>query len=176
MEKTCLKCGKEKPISEFYSFKRDGELKPTSQCKKCICATVDRRRKLKESTDPDWVMKEAERHRKKQEKYRKLGRANVSTGAKKREVMKRWEKNNPLKYAAKILCGNSIRDGKLIPKNCEVCGKKKTDAHHEDYTKPLEVHWLCRKHHTERHVEINDAKRRAKVEAARAKLNPLVLT
>lgn len=38
------------------------------------------------------------------------------------------------------------RRGKLIPKGCEICGRK-AQKHHEDYSKPLEVRWLCRDHH-----------------------------
>jgi hypothetical protein len=38
---------------------------------------------------------------------------------------------------------------------CRVCGNPKTDAHHDDYTKPLEVDWLCRLHHIARHKELD---------------------
>jgi hypothetical protein len=51
---------------------------------------------------------------------------------------------------------NAIKTGKLLKQPCEVCGKsleiaKTAHAHHEDYNKPLEVIWLCRTHHAERH-------------------------
>ena len=33
--------------------------------------------------------------------------------------------------------------GKLKPKPCESCGDPKAQKHHDDYSKPLEVRWLC---------------------------------
>jgi len=45
--------------------------------------------------------------------------------------------------------------GGLQPQPCAVCGCEKAVAHHEDYTKPLDVTWLCRTHHQLRHSEIN---------------------
>lgn len=45
----------------------------------------------------------------------------------------------------------------IIPKlPCERCGEAKSQAHHEDYSKPLEVIWLCQTHHAERHRELRD--------------------
>jgi hypothetical protein len=35
----------------------------------------------------------------------------------------------------------------LVPQPCEVCGATKVEKHHPDYSKPLEVRWLCREHH-----------------------------
>src|SRR4051812_39153823 len=43
----------------------------------------------------------------------------------------------------------ALRKGVLTRQPCEVCGSEKSQAHHEDYSKPLEVRWLCRPHHTE---------------------------
>lgn len=55
--------------------------------------------------------------------------------------------------------------GDLIPGPCRVCGgDKNIDAHHEDYTRPLDVTWLCQFHHKERHREMRAAALKVKVE------------
>jgi ribosomal protein S27AE len=46
----------------------------------------------------------------------------------------------------------AIESGKLIRQPCERCGELKTDAHHEDYGKSLDVIWLCRSCHVKRHL------------------------
>lgn len=51
---------------------------------------------------------------------------------------------------------HKIRSGKLKREPCEVCGNMRSQAHHEDYSKPLEVVWLCAFHHKARHREINE--------------------
>lgn len=61
----------------------------------------------------------------------------------------------PLKAIARHAVQNAIRDGKLKKQPCERCGKHDgVHAHHEDYRFPLQVMWLCRKHHAERHMEL----------------------
>jgi hypothetical protein len=35
---------------------------------------------------------------------------------------------------------------------CEVCGLDEAERHHEDYSKPLVVKWLCRKCHLAEHA------------------------
>ena len=45
----------------------------------------------------------------------------------------------------------ALANGSLLREPCEVCGAEKVDAHHDDYSKPLSVRWLCRKHHLEHH-------------------------
>lgn len=49
----------------------------------------------------------------------------------------------------------AIKSGELVRRSCEVCGKVKAQAHHEDYAKPLEVTWLCSYCHFQRHKQIN---------------------
>jgi len=47
-----------------------------------------------------------------------------------------------------------MRNGRLPKQPCKVCGEVKTQAHHEDYSKPLEVVWLCAACHKKRHQEL----------------------
>ncbi len=55
-----------------------------------------------------------------------------------------------------------LRSGKLIrPKSCSQCGSEcKPDGHHDDYSKPAEVRWLCCSCHAKAH-RIAVARRRA---------------
>lgn len=45
----------------------------------------------------------------------------------------------------------AIRKGKLNRGVCEVCRSPEVEAHHDDYSKPLVVRWLCDQHHTGTH-------------------------
>ena len=45
--------------------------------------------------------------------------------------------------------------GDLIRSPCMICGSDSDiHAHHDNYDKPLDVVWLCRSHHNERHVSL----------------------
>lgn len=62
-----------------------------------------------------------------------------------------YRRRNALKYKAHNAVNNAIRDGLMVKMDCEVCGSKMAEAHHDDYTKPLSVRWLCDTHHKEVH-------------------------
>lgn len=49
---------------------------------------------------------------------------------------------------------HAIKSGKLTrPDRCERCGREGyVDGHHHDYSKPLDVEWLCRRCHMAHHV------------------------
>lgn len=64
---------------------------------------------------------------------------------------KMLRQKDPAKYAARLALTKALRNGTLTRQPCEVCGNPATDGHHDDYTKPLDVRWLCRKHHGEHH-------------------------
>jgi hypothetical protein len=63
----------------------------------------------------------------------------------------RFRERYPVKAAAHDAVKDALRAGKLTRQPCEVCGKPRGHAHHDDYRKPLEVRWLCRDHHLEWH-------------------------
>lgn len=50
----------------------------------------------------------------------------------------------------------AIRDGTLVPTPCVRCSDpdKKVVAHHDDYSRPLDVTFLCEKCHKDRHREL----------------------
>ncbi len=62
----------------------------------------------------------------------------------------RAKSKNPLRFKAMQAVQTAVRNGTLVRLPCK-CGDSKSEAHHKDYTKPLEVEWLCRKHHVEAH-------------------------
>lgn len=52
------------------------------------------------------------------------------------------------------LVRSAIKSGRLKRKPCEECGAAEAHAHHDDYSKPLDVRWLCRKHHARAHPPV----------------------
>jgi hypothetical protein len=68
-----------------------------------------------------------------------------------RRYLQKRRKNNPDKSRAWSLANDEVRAGKLAKQPCEVCGATNAHKHHADYSKPLEIRWLCRKHRLELH-------------------------
>lgn len=59
------------------------------------------------------------------------------------------------KQSARRLVRLAFSRGELEKLPCQRCGAtQRIHAHHEDYSMPLDVVWLCPKHHSERHKEI----------------------
>lgn len=62
------------------------------------------------------------------------------------------EDEKVIRKAARDILQRSIKQGRIKRLSCEKCGSSiNVEAHHDDYTKPLEVIWLCREHHAEHH-------------------------
>jgi len=117
----------------FYVHKRmaDGHL---NKCKNCAKKDVHKR-----YDDPISRKKIVEYERK---RFQNPERKKMVL-----EYQRKRRIKSPGKYKARQKVSNAIRDGRLIRKPCEICGDPKSQAHHDDYRKYLEVNWYCRKHH-----------------------------
>ena len=51
------------------------------------------------------------------------------------------------KYEARGAAAAAINRGEIVKTPCEICKSHTVDAHHDDYSKPLQVRFLCRSHH-----------------------------
>lgn len=137
MAKECFKCHETKPLRDFYRHPKmaDGRL---GKCKDCTKRDVTNNRAA-------FILE-----------IRAYDRERAKTPERRGKLSKQcqsWRRRNPRKYAAHIILGNAIRDGKIIREGCRVCGDK-AHGHHENYDKPLEVVWLCAVHHSQRHKEM----------------------
>lgn len=125
----CSICGLFKTAFAFSPQKerKDGL---TSSCKQCRNEIVIK----KYHADPEPPKERARKYRAKNlEKVRAADR--------------RRKRATPEKVKARAKVSNEIKRNRLIPEPCEVCGATPAEAHHDDYSKPLVIRWLCRKHH-----------------------------
>jgi hypothetical protein len=82
--------------------------------------------------------------------YEKQRAKDPNRSKKRTEYQRKFRDQNPA-YRARQMTGNAIRDGRLVRGPCEICGDNDSQAHHDDYSKPLDVRWLCESHHREWH-------------------------
>lgn len=132
-EKICFKCGNALALAEFYKHPAmsDGYL---GKCKECTKQDVCHYRRSAAG-------RAMERRRNQKPERRKAHSA----------LIEQWNADNPEGYRAHYLTSNAIRDGRLERESCEICGALPAVAHHENYSNPLDVRWLCRPHHAEVH-------------------------
>lgn len=102
-----------------------------------------------------WYQANKERHRLSVKAWREANKDRVkemttawakANPDKVNEAVEKWRKNNTAKYKASLIVYAAVRAGKLLKAPCKKCGAIKVEAYHKDYTKPLKVIWLCRKH------------------------------
>ena len=61
---------------------------------------------------------------------------------------KNYNSRHPLATKAHRITDYALKSGRLVKEPCSICGTENNlHAHHSDYNKPLEVTWLCDKHH-----------------------------
>lgn len=140
----CKRCQTEKSESDFYKNDRT--------CKECRRALVRANRAEKIEYYREYDRKRFQEDPAVRARHKSYAESEKGKEARKRATIKYIERN-PLKRAAHILVGNAVRDGKIVnPCVYETCGAtEKIEAHHDDYTKPLDVRWLCLNCHRQWH-------------------------
>lgn len=137
--KTCFKCQTAKPLSEFYKHAQmgDGHL---NKCKDCA------KKDVKEHRQKEWERVRA---------YDRMRAAQPHRVAKSKERQKVYRAKHPDRDAAHRKVQYAVRTGKLTPLPCLVCGDK-AESHHPDYSRPLDVVWLCPAHHKQAHALVSN--------------------
>lgn len=135
--KTCTRCNKVKPFDAFQ-VRRASDDGMTAACKVCLSEYEAARANL-----PHRIKARTE--------YRKTDAYALSH----EKAAKRWAANHPDRRKANNLVNNAVRDGRLTPTPCWACGSQ-AEAHHPDYSRPLDVVWLCKHHHRAAHEAAND--------------------
>ena len=136
--KVCRSCGINKDIGEYYAHREmaDGHL---NICKECIKRNV-RNRRLRFPT--------------KVREYDRRRSTNPERILSSRKITKR-QRGSVLGYQAahNAVC-RAVRKGSLVkPNKCSLCGNAgRIEAHHSDYSKPLDVIWLCCECHKRAHM------------------------
>ena len=120
-EKECSKCHNVLHISEFR-IKSDSRNKPRYSSQCNKCTREYQRRKRAEN--PSYMLKADE-----------------------------WKKTHKIEFLAQRKVQRAVKSGKITrPDLCSICGRKtKLQAHHTDYSQPLNVIWLCPSCHKKQH-------------------------
>lgn len=87
-------------------------------------------------------------------KLRNKEKLKTEEGKKKRTILsRRWKRANRIKENAHKAVARAIKANKLDkPTTCFKCSNNdKIEGHHPDYTKPLDVVWLCKPCHIDHH-------------------------
>jgi hypothetical protein len=144
--KKCFKCGISQPLSSFYKHPQmaDGHL---NKCKSCTKSDVHKHR-----------------HGKGRAKVLAYDLERAKTPeriANRAKVVSKWSEDHKIWRAAQSALSHAVKSGKVQKWPCCAvadCNSEKVVAHHPDYSRPLDVVWLCQAHHKQTHA-LTDSQR-----------------
>lgn len=153
-EKQCFKCQQVKSIDDFYRHSKmaDGHL---NKCKECTKVDVNKNRAANleyyQEYDRNRFQNDPERRAFQLDQTREWMRNNPGKLA---EVQSQWKARNPEKRQCHLSLASAIAKGTVVKSaSCQSCGTSdgRIHGHHPDYTKPLDVMWLCASCHFRQH-------------------------
>jgi hypothetical protein len=147
--KECKKCNRILPLEEFYKhrYTKDGYL---NFCKECVKARISKHRE-----------QNIERIR----AYdRERGKLPHRIEQNRQETQKRRQETGYGKIHTML--NRAVINGECAKSNiCQVCGYKseRLEGHHFDYSKPLDVIWLCPSCHRQYHTGKSERAKTVKI-------------
>lgn len=136
-EKACRECQILKPISDFSTNRSKNRM---PKCKKCQAIFAR-----------EWRAQNPEKAFAIKKTYNSSPAGKLS----RKLCFERYAKRHPERRRAIHIVEMARKSKRLEREPCVQCGASSVEAHHADYSKPLSVTWLCRKHHIELHTEQN---------------------
>lgn len=130
-----------------------GDIRPCTGCAQNITVTDQMCKQAKYRCSPCQVLdakRYVERNREKKRLWVKEYSARMSP-ERKQGALNKYRDKYPERAAARNAVQTAIRNGSLVRGPCEVCGEPNGHGHHDDYSRPLDVRWLCHTHHMEHH-------------------------
>lgn len=114
----CSKCGKTKPLSEFYTL-GTGDTRTRPHCKACFRAAARQQQRAyyrSHTTDTQWMAVRSDRLAEYRQSHKKI-------------------------IALRRRTSRAIRSGRItLTRVCAVCGGKATHVHHNSYSEPTSVY------------------------------------
>lgn len=140
LKKICKLCKIERTIPFFRIVKVDGKIYTRVVCRSC---------------EYEYYKNYREQNR---DKVRQAMRDYWKTPNGKKLRLKstaKYRKKYPERYKAYKAVSNALMRNTITRKPCYACGNKKSQAHHEDYSKQLDIIWLCGPCHRAYHSKID---------------------
>lgn len=126
--RSCIGCQGRLVVTELMA--RSG----TYMCKECRVVRA-----------VDWAKRNRDKKRASNRKYQ------ASISGKRAAKTARYRAKYPERARAHEIVRNAITNGSLQRQPCVACGNRNSHAHHDDYSEPLDIKWLCHAHHMQRH-------------------------
>ncbi len=136
MNNFCISCG----VNKIF-------VKKKSLCEYCYNKIKD------ETKDKKEYIKKYNNERNKIEKRKVSNRL----------YSKKYRETHKEKYKAHKSLSKALYKKEILKRNCFVCGDINSVAHHFDYSKPLNVIWLCKNHHRIYHIIKKEEDRRKSI-------------
>ena len=172
--KSCRTCGVEKPLVNFCKNKnsKDGYNNQCKDCRKKYAAehyllnkdNIKKKTRAYKVKNKQQTKEYAKAYNKKlrEEKREELIKYQRNYYKKNKEIIlnknKDYEKKYPEKKRAKDAVQRALKKGIIFrPDICSKCSmpptaSSKIEAHHDDYSKPIDVIWLCKSCHQKLHA------------------------